>query len=156
MKLESIKVNGEELGKEEIADLFVNRPRNGYYVKGLAEDDEVMVSASFDALPIDLKFKGSSAIIYFGFYKLVYNDKESSSVAQYLQLAHYPVKLLFHVKRIGGYNRLILRGFAYHMYFDDECRIGQVAENDVDDKRLREEVQKDQDEEQGTGGRYDK
>lgn len=143
MKLESIKVNGEELGKEEIADLFVNRPRNGYYVKGLNEGDEVIVSDSFDGHPLEVQVKGSTGIIYFGFYKFMYNAKESPTLEGYLEMSRLPIKLLFHVKRMGGYNRLILMGFAYEQHYVDDIYIRYVAYDDDGEERLREEVKKD-------------
>lgn len=143
MKLESIKVNGEELTKEEIADLFVNRPRNGYYVKGLAEGDEVIVSDSFDGLPLDLKIKNNSGIIYFGFFKFVYSATAFADIEQFLELTPYPVKFLFRVIRLGGYNRLILRGFAYEQHLVDDVYIRYIGDSDSDEERLREEVKKD-------------
>ena len=146
MKLESIKVNDKELTNEQIADLFVNRPRNGYYVKGLADDDEVIVSASFDGLPIRPKIRANSVTLYFQFYKLVYSLTESAKFDQALENVSYPVKLLFKVKRVGGYNRLILRGFAYEQHFIEAVYIRYYAENDDYENRLRTEVMKEKDE----------
>lgn len=143
MKLESIKVNGEELGKEEIADLFVNRPRNGVYVKGLAENDEVIVSARYDAIPLEVHVKNTTGSVYFGFFKFSFNAKDSADFLKYLEMVPYPVKLLFHVKRLGGYNRLILRGFVYEQHYLDDEFIRYDGKTDADEERLREEVKKD-------------
>lgn len=156
MELTSIKVNGKALGNEEIGDLIVNRPRNGYYVKGLDDGDEVIVSAHYNALPVSVKVKHNVANLYLDFFKLAFNATESVEALHYLEMTNYPVKLLFKVKRMGGYNRLILRGFVYEQHFDGDVYIRYIVTNDDDEERLRAEVKLEQEEEKGTGGRYDK